>query len=276
MITTISMKRSFIKKNTLAVVKPFLLLLFLSLVFINTNCTREKIKANIKFISVDRAYEIINSDKVQNYLVVDVRGRMDYIRGHLVPAVWIPYDSLPDKLEFLPKEKSFIIYDSTNAGGEKAAGLLLQSGFKKVAVLQGGHKKWLGKSYPLAIQLVRNTSPSFKITRNVITPLEVQEIIRYKNQDYVIIDIRPNLAFEEGHIEGAISIPYLPLNEFVVKMEEKNFPKNRPIILYGSGSSTDNSERADEVLQRNDFTETFILKGGMKAWLAKPYPTPIK
>src|SRR6187551_3251546 len=73
-----------------------------------------KLKLEDKVISVDEVYRIINdSIRVNEYVVLDTRARMPYVRGHLVSAFWLSPDSIENKMEVILNEKRpLIIYDS--------------------------------------------------------------------------------------------------------------------------------------------------------------------
>jgi rhodanese-related sulfurtransferase len=57
--------------------------------------------------------------------------------------------------------------------------------------------------------------------------VSAKEVDRYAfKKEYVIIDIRAPKEFREGHVKGAVCIPYERLSEQV------KFLKNRTLILY--------------------------------------------
>lgn len=233
------------------------------------NSCRPKEKA---ILSVKEVFDIINdSSRVIQYLVLDTRKRMDYIRGHLVPAQWIQADSLKDKLEILPRNASIIIYDYDNDKSISAANLLRKNGFTSCVAMQGGYAEWIKKGFPSAIRLVRNTSPTIDVTSKTITTDEVNKIIG-ADSTYVVIDIRSHPAFLEAHIKNALSIPYVPLNEFVISIEEQDFSRNKPIILYTDDNFA-NGDKAADVMLRNDYAEIYLLKGGFEEWQSKGFPT---
>jgi rhodanese-related sulfurtransferase len=224
-------------------------------------------------LSIEKVNEIISdSSKVQEYIILDMRSRMDYVRGHLVSSIWMNLDSLKIKMDMIPKEKKIILYDSEGIESLKAAILLQKNGFTNFYVMHGGFDKWIKKGYPAAIQLVMNTNDKLDIEKKDITTDEVYQIIKNNSDRYSIIDIRSRLAFKDGHVENSISIPYVPLNEFVVGVEEQNFPKNKSLIIYCDNDSHDIGEKAVEVLVRNDYTQVYLMQNGLDEWISKQYP----
>lgn len=245
--------------------------MLLSLIFLLTRCQSKDTSGNE--ITVDEVYTIISdSTKVNDYVLLDTRARMDFVRGHLVSAFLLSQDSIESKISIILKEsRPLILYDS---GGRlqksKVVNILLANGVTNFHVMAGGFSEWTKRGYPAAIQLVRNTSDKIPIQRKDISAREVYEVLT-RDQEYVVIDIRSYPAFEELHIKSARSIPYVPVNEFVVTVEDQNFARNRPIILYGDADD-DISEKAAEVMLRNDFSRVYLLKGGIEEWTLKDYP----
>jgi rhodanese-related sulfurtransferase len=78
-------------------------------------------------------------------LIIDVRGKADYARGHLPSAVHIPLAELPRKLNRLPTDRPIITYCNMHhpgqSRGERAAALLAEHGLQASA-LAGGFTAW--------------------------------------------------------------------------------------------------------------------------------------
>jgi rhodanese-related sulfurtransferase len=234
-----------------------------------TQCERPKLP--YAFISVDEVYAIINDSlTVSDYVVLDTRGRMDYVRGHLVSALWLPADSAESKVEMLAKEaRPLVLYDDGNGKDvETVSNFLLANNIKNFLVMKGGFFAWTSNGYPAAIQLVTNTSPVLNTRWENALPNDVPTLI---DRGAVLVDVRQFPVFREAHIKGATSIPYVPLNEFVVKLAEQNYPRSRVIILYGDNASGV-AEKAAEVLLRNDFQHVFLLEGGFERWSSENHP----
>ncbi|MBA7508580.1 Thiosulfate sulfurtransferase GlpE [subsurface metagenome] len=98
---------------------------------------------------------------------------------------------------------------------------------------------------------------------NDISVEEVYQIIS-SNQDYIILDVRTPDEFKEGHIEGAILIPVLELDNRLGEL-----PKDKPIITYCRSGSR--SRNAANILVENGFTQIYDM-GGILDWIDKGYP----
>jgi rhodanese-related sulfurtransferase len=85
-------------------------------------------------------------------LIIDVRGKADYARGHLPGAVHIPLAELPRKLKRLPTDRPIITYCNMHhpgqSRGERAAALLAEQGLKASA-LAGGFTAWEARQRPI-------------------------------------------------------------------------------------------------------------------------------
>lgn len=79
-------------------------------------------------------------------LVLDIRSREDYARGHIPGAINIPVDELPTRLAELPIAKSdeVIVVQRLpwEPGGKLAEETLRESGYTNVRHLAGQLRKW--------------------------------------------------------------------------------------------------------------------------------------
>jgi rhodanese-related sulfurtransferase len=85
-------------------------------------------------------------------LIIDVRGKADYERGHLAGAVHIPLAELPHKLKRLPTDRPIITYCNMHhpgqSRGERAAAILAEHGLQASA-LAGGFTAWEASQRPI-------------------------------------------------------------------------------------------------------------------------------
>ncbi|HXX77213.1 MAG TPA: rhodanese-like domain-containing protein [Ktedonobacteraceae bacterium] len=77
--------------------------------------------------------------------------------------------------------------------------------------------------------------------------------------DLRILDVRDQSEWEEGHIKGALHIPYYFLVERMQELDQ-----SRPLAaICASGQR---SSIACSLLQKHGFTQLFNVVGGMDAW----------
>lgn len=93
--------------------------------------------------------------------------------------------------------------------------------------------------------------------------------IRQINQaDAVMLDVREDKEYAEGHISEALHIPLGVLDKRLGELESY---KSRPIIVYCR--SGDRATRAGALLRKQGFQAVYKLAGGILAWKNANLPT---
>lgn len=78
----------------------------------------------------------------------------------------------------------------------------------------------------------------------------------------VLLDVRPTVEYEAGHIRGAISVPPEDLPS---RIDE--FPRDRPIVAYCRGAYCHFADEAVALLRERGF-DAYRLDGGWPEWVA--------
>ena len=94
--------------------------------------------------------------------------------------------------------------------------------------------------------------------KKVESPEGLKKIIESKAPRFVIVDVRPENAYQLGHIPTAINIPH----GFISDIKNPP-PKDKYLILYCYGGIT--SPAAGERLQADGYKYIFVW-GGITAW----------
>lgn len=104
-----------------------------------------------KALGVHATTQLINRS---NALVLDVRPKKDFDKGHITDAVHIPMDKLKDRFTELEKHKDAPIVVVCNLGNQSGEGvnLLTREGFTQVRRLQGGITEWSNQGLPLVTE----------------------------------------------------------------------------------------------------------------------------
>lgn len=100
---------------------------------------------------------------------------------------------------------------------------------------------------------------SDQVNYTTITMDEAKEIFA-ESDEYIILDVRTNAEFEEGHIPGAICIP----NEIIGESEIEQLP-DKDVIIYVYCRSGNRSKQAAEKLVKLGYTN-IIEFGGIMDW----------
>ena len=121
-------------------VGTFLLLLFL---FFRNERTRAGATVGTQ--------ELVRLVNKENAVVLDVRERNEFMEGHIVDALNIPYASLESRLDEISQHKETPIVIACKMGQHSgAAGTLLRkNGFTNVTRLTGGYTEWRAQNLPV-------------------------------------------------------------------------------------------------------------------------------
>ena len=104
--------------------------------------------------------------------------------------------------------------------------------------------------------------------RDELEPLTAAELEhRLSKGEVTLIDVRPELEYRAGHIEGAVSVP---LEQLKARFSE--FPRSRPVIAYCRGPYCVFAVDAVEQLRKRGF-KSFRLAVGYPDWAAAGLPT---
>ena len=195
---------------------------------------------SIQEISIEK----IDDYQTADYVILDTRSKEAFKEGHLPGTINISYD------KSLPNWAGWTIgYDQS---------IVLISALEDVS----GIKKQLesiGLDDVIAVLNAEKVeSQSDLETYKNITPRELEAQYR-GNDDYVIVDVRNQNEWNEGHIAGAERILLGELQENIDQI-----PSGKtPIVHCQSGKR---SAIAASVLQANGFKDVLNLTGGFSAY----------
>jgi len=87
-----------------------------------------------------------------------------------------------------------------------------------------------------------------------------------------ILDARAPDAFAEGHIPGAINIPYDKLPDYTSTLTDE-VPMEMPVVCYCWGPECDFSDQLATELRFMNYANVLVFTGGWEEWTAAGYPT---
>jgi rhodanese-related sulfurtransferase len=93
----------------------------------------------------------------------------------------------------------------------------------------------------------------------------------FENQEATFIDARPKEQYHEGHINGALSLPWQGVNDYFIEIAEQLDP-NQPIISYCDGETCDLSHELALFLIDMGFTDSRVLVNGWSLWIKAGLP----
>lgn len=87
------------------------------------------------------------------------------------------------------------------------------------------------------------------------------------SEDALVLDVRSDIEFKQGHILNSVHIPHNYLNDQLQKLEKH---RDQPIIT--ACKTGNDSARVGSVLLRRGFPKIYSLNGGIAAWEAANLP----
>jgi rhodanese-related sulfurtransferase/predicted transcriptional regulator len=107
----------------------------------------------------------------------------------------------------------------------------------------------------------------FREKRNSLEALSMDELAtKMRSKNVVILDIRPETEFKNGHIPGAINIPIEELTTRIKKLQ-----KNKEYVAYCRGPFCVFADEAVAMLNKKGFTAR-RLNEGFPDWALKGLP----
>jgi len=100
---------------------------------------------------------------------------------------------------------------------------------------------------------------------------ELKKIIDSKAADILVVSNDPQESYDEGHIPGAISFPWVSTLKAPVAL-----PRNKTLVLYCSCAHEEDSSDMAAKLGRFGYRNIKLLEGGFLKWLELKYPVEKK
>ena len=144
--------------------------------------------------------------------------------------------------------------------------LSLECSMDQLLTFIGNHPFLVGLVVVLLMLFIRN-----ELVRGG-PAITTQEVVSLVNQEEaVILDVRPKEDFGEGHIVGAINIPYDKLDD---RYSELNRFKEKALVVVCKMGQ--HSGAAGTLLKKQGFERVSRLKGGILEWRGQNLPVTRK
>ena len=180
-------------------------------------------------------------------LVIDTRPPHNFGEGHIPDAlhVYLRGSAFATRVGFIasPQNRLLLIVKDERDLHEATTQLAVVGYDQVVGYLEGGMAAWQEAGLP--VQQLRQ-----------ITVEELHSL----QQDLQVLDVRDQGEWDEGHIKGAIHIPYYFLEQRLQKLDNTH-----PLAV--TCASGQRSSLACSILQRHGFTQLFNVVGGTDAWI---------
>ena len=93
----------------------------------------------------------------------------------------------------------------------------------------------------------------------------------FELQEATFIDARPESQYREGHIRGALSLPWQRVNDYFIEIFEQIDP-NKTIITYCDGETCELSHELTIFLKDMGFNNSRVLINGWSLWVKAGLP----
>lgn len=215
-------------------------------------------------------------------LVIDVREESEYASGHVPGAVNIPLRTITQNLDKIPADKPVIVYCASGHRAGTALTVLRTLGYENVKSFPGGWKAWSGANEETSTEAAtaetvtpKEVNPEMvaaaeeflvNIPEGYYAVSDVEKLKAAMDSGAVVIDVREENEYSEGHIAGAISIPMRTLGQHLDMI-----PKDKPVIVYCASGHRAAISNASLHLMGYEGVRSF--PAGYGAWEAAGEPT---
>ncbi len=229
----------------------------------------------------------------EDVVVVDVRSREEYLRGHVPDTYHVPGGNLLLDAPRLPlaEDTTLVVSCAGRTRGILGAKMLHDNGFTNVYALENGVMGWFLAGGDIASgpgkEATEAASPSRSAQiRRATEALASKDGIRRSPRDafravyesgeaFYLVDVRLPEEYRTGHIPRSVS---LPLGQMALAHENFLAVRRAPVFVV-----SDDDVRpvwAASLLQHLGFRDVAILDGGLRQWdaaglaLAQGAPAP--
>jgi rhodanese-related sulfurtransferase len=209
----------------------------------------------------------------QELAVVDLREELIFSRGHLLFARCIPLSRL--ELEFarlVPRRSTRIVLCDENDGLiERAACVLVSSGYGNLHALEGGVEAWGQAGFELfsGVNVPSKAFGEFIEHANgtpSIAADELQQLIA-QQADLVVLDSRPFDEYQRMSIPTALNVPGA---ELVLRVREVA-PKPQTMIVVNCAGRTRSIIGAQSLINAGLPNPVVALRNGTMGWRLAGY-----
>jgi len=158
-------------------------------------------------------------------------------------------------------------------------GLLIMAGALGIGIfhnsVRGEKLQLLPNALPAKIIKTQSADPADHSDTSSITDGETMTAEKAKSLldggAVVFIDSRSEKAFNDGHISGAINIPYDKFLDYYDNLSS-TVSTDQTIICYCWGPDCDFSDNLASELAMMGYERVTVFKGGWEQWIEKGYP----
>lgn len=130
---------------------------------------------------------------------------------------------------------------------------------EQVAEFVANHTLLVGALVLVGGMLIWNIFSGLLFGVENLAPLAATQLINH--QDALLLDVREDSEYAEGHI---LNSQHIPLGALAGKIGSLEKQRERPMVI--ACRSGNRSAHACRLLKKHGFTQVYNLQGGMMAW----------
>lgn len=223
-----------------------------------TTVSDESGLTGLRFISAENILDRIK--KSEDIRFIDVRPRASFEANHLIDSEWLGLAEIATYSA--PTGQLVVVVYGAENSNDQLRDIHARFTEKKMtfAFLEGGIQTWMTKGGTV----ISESDPNSYIDRTkvlTIAPEKVTELQATLIRS-IVVDVRSEREYKEGHVPGAINVPFSRLEK-----DRATIPSIGSIFVYGSNES--DTFQAGTRLFDMGFFGLRIITGGFEAWKSK-------
>jgi rhodanese-related sulfurtransferase len=92
-----------------------------------------------------------------------------------------------------------------------------------------------------------------------------EAMMEFQSSNTIFLDARSEFDYKQGHIKGALNLPFEEFDDFYPKVASK-LPKDKTIIAYCDGTECELSLFLTRILREKGYQDLKIFFGGWAEW----------
>lgn len=188
-----------------------------------------------------------------NIVLVDLRSKKKSEAGRIARSVTIPYDTLDDQLETIPKKAPVVLYSDSEEEAVDAVADLRDEGYKKVALVSGNYAGWVNSGGETVTGPVQ-TDINWKriLGKGEVGKADFMKAVSGADGSAVILDVRTADEVSAGAFKNSISVP---LDQIATRLSE--IPKDKKVYVHCTTGAR--ADMAAQELNKNGYKAFFFV-----------------
>ncbi len=187
-----------------------------------------------------------------NIVLVDLRSAEKDAARRIPRSISMPFAEFEDNFDDIPMKAPVVLYSDNIEETRTASKILLENGYKKVAMVKGNLQGWTKLGGMLEKGPVNNDVVWKRILAKGEISLAKFMVAVEDHEEAFILDVRTNNEVVEGMLKTAKNIP---LDEVCSRLGE--IPKDMPVYVHCTTGAR--AEMAAKELRKYDYDAYYLV-----------------